>query len=415
MNDFYVWASLLVIVAGGFALAPWLRKTGKSLQNSLTNKNLIKQRLAELETEQQQALLTEEDKLQAQKELKLALLDEVQSQDPQQSSGRLPLLLGILICVGVGGATYFHASELDKVQHWQEVRQNTSTLGQRIIAADASLTFDDMRDFALGLRTRLIDEPNDPIGWMLLGRVSGALNRADSAIEAFERSIELEPNNVGTLTSYAQALLMVGQEAQLQTAERALSRVLSIEPDNVSALGMLAVVTSELGKFNASLTHWTRLQGFIGESDPNYAAVTEKIAQMRAALNQQEPATEAEPAGKTANQVEVTVSLSESLKDKLPSSGVIFVFAQGLSGSKMPAAVVKLPLADFPITVSLSDDNAMVQGYNLSQLTQARIVVRISADENVALATGELQGEQLIDFTLQSNPEVAITINKEEP
>jgi tetratricopeptide (TPR) repeat protein len=277
------------------------------------------------------------------------------------------------------------------------------------------LTFDDMRDFALGLRTRLIDEPNDPIGWMLLGRVSGALNRADSAIEAFERSIELDPNNVGTLTSYAQALLMVGQEAQLQTAERALSRVLSIEPDNVSALGMLAVVTSELGKFNESLTHWTRLQGFIGESDPNYAAVTEKIAKMRAALNQQEPATEAEPAGKTANKVEVTVSLSESLKDKLPSSGVIFVFAQGLSGSKMPAAVVKLPLADFPITVSLSDDNAMVQGYNLSQLTQARIVARISADENVALATGELQGEQLVDFTSQINPEVAITINKEEP
>jgi hypothetical protein len=42
-------------------------------------------------------------------------------------------------------------------------------------------------------------------------------------------------------------------------------------------------------------------------------------------------------------------------------------------------------------------------------------VARISADENVALATGELQGEQLVDFTSQINPEVAITINKEEP
>ena len=70
------------------------------------------------------------------------------------------------------------------------------------------------------------------------------------------------------------------------------------------------------------------------------------------------------------------------------------MFAQdALSENRMPAAVVKMPLPSFPVTVTLTGDNAMIPGYSLAQLQRARLTARISVDEDVAPAPGELQGQ----------------------
>ena len=75
MSEFLIGASVLLL--GGVLLVclPWLRRSKKAQQDVLTNTRLIKQRLAELTVEQSQGLLSETDRLQAEQELKLALLD----------------------------------------------------------------------------------------------------------------------------------------------------------------------------------------------------------------------------------------------------------------------------------------------------------------------------------------------------
>ncbi|MCF2948460.1 c-type cytochrome biogenesis protein CcmI [Paraglaciecola aquimarina] len=423
MNEFYIGAGLLVAFGILIAVFPWLRSQQKSQSeqtHNLTNTSLIRQRMMELNEEQQQGLLTQSDKQQAENELKLALLDEVKDKEQHQTGGQLVLALGLLCALIVGGATYYYASQLNKVEHWLVVQGKTSELGQRILQGDENLTLEDMQDFALGLRSRLLEKPEDPIGWMLLGRVSGALNRIDTSIEAFERSVKYDTNNIGTLTSYAQALLMTGEEQNMLHSRKILQHILSLEKDNTSAMGMLAVVAAELGDKALALENWKKLREYVDREDPNYLAINQRIEQLSIELQSTASGRDNlvadvnETSTNQQKQLEVTVDISDELKAKLPSSGFLFVFAQAASGSnRMPAAVVKMPLGDFPLVIELSDKNAMMGSYTLSQLNSAKLVARVSVDGNVAQAAGELQGDKIVNLSASELNRESILISRE--
>ena len=431
MSLFYLGMALCAAIFLVFVLFPWFRKNADDSVSTLSNKSLIKQRLKELQVEQQQGLLSETDRLQSENELKIALLDEVKTSDVKQSGVALAISMGAVLSLSIGIGVYLYSNQIKSVQEWQLAQQQTSELGQRMLNGDENLDLNDLQTFALGLRTKLVDTPEDATGWMLLGRVSGALNRVDSAVQAFEKSLKFDPNNVGTLSSYAQALLMTGQEEQALQAKQALLRILYLEPDNTNAMGVLAIAASELGDKQLALENWQRLVAFIPQADPNYIAVNQRILQLQVELeqgsqqvvqNQDSQSNEEsnEELNKESNEelnstrVSITININDDLQKKLPEEGFLFVFAQESTGAvRMPAAVVKIPLGDFPVVVELSDKNAMMANYTLSQLQQAKLVARVSIDENVAQATGEFQGEWIATLRANQLTQETITIDKE--
>jgi cytochrome c-type biogenesis protein CcmI len=421
VSNFYLAAGVFIIVALLFVFYPWLRKKGITAETTLSNKSLIKQRLNELVTEQQQGLLSDTDRLQSENELKLALLDEVKTSHENTDNVTVVVLVGAVISLSVGIAVYWYANQIQQISNWQSAQQQTSELGQKILQGDKTLQLQDLQTFALGLRTKLVDTPEDATGWMLLGRVSGALNRLDSAIQAFEKSLQFEPNNIGTLSSYAQSLLMTGQEEQVLHAKRVLLRILSLEPDNTNAMGVLAVVASELNDPLLALKNWQQLLGFIPKNDANYPVISQRIIKLQAQLGQLANSnTDSTPSSvvsssekNTATRVSITVKIGEDLQDKLPKNGFLFVFAQESSGKvRMPAAVVKMPLGDFPVVIELSDKNAMMPNYTLSQLDKAKLVARISIDENVVQSPGDMQGEWMATLSQGTLTEEIITIDR---
>jgi len=416
---FYLGAVLSIVIFLMFILFPWFTKRPDDAVSTLTNKSLIKQRLIELHTEQQQGLLSDTDRLQSENELKLALLDETKTSQNNEASVGIALTIGVLVSVSVGIGVYLYSNQIQRVDEWLMAQQQTSELGQRMIRGDESLNLKDLQTFALGLRTKLVDTPEDATGWMLLGRVSGAMNRVDSAIQAFEKSLEYDPNNIGTLSSYAQALLMTGQEQQVLQAKYVLLQILNVEPDNTNAMGVLAIAASELGDQALALENWQRLVAFIPQSDPNYMAVSQRILSLQTELGQgsqqvaqDPPNAPVESVGST--RVLVTINISDTLQPKLPENGFLFVFAQESTGQmKMPAAVVKMPLSEFPMIVELSNDNAMTPNYTLSQLQQAKLVARVSIDGNGTQSAGDFQGELIATLSANEMTQESITIDKE--
>jgi tetratricopeptide (TPR) repeat protein len=324
-----------------------------------------------------------------------------------------------LVSVSIGIGVYIYSNQIQRIDQWQIAQQQTSEVGQRMLKGDESLNLQDLQMFALGLRTKLVDTPEDATGWMLLGRVSGALNRVDSAIQAFEKSLQFEPNSVVTLSSYAQALLITGKKEQVLQAKQVLYHILNLEPDNTNAMGVLAIVASELGDKSLALENWQRLVTFIPQTDPNFLTVNQRILQLKAELSQASQVLVQDPSALSANEtgskrVSVTVNISDNLQAKLPKNGFLFVFAQESTGQvRMPAAVVKMPLGEFPIIVELSNDNAMMPNYNLTQLKQAKLVARISLDENVAQSVGEFQGEGIAILSENQMTQETITIDRE--
>jgi cytochrome c-type biogenesis protein CcmI len=426
---FYLGAVISVVIFLLFIIFPWVRKANDDsvsrLTNNddsvsrLTNKGLIKQRLIELHTEQQQGLLSDSDRLQSENELKLALLDETTTSQSNEATVGIALTIGALISLSVGIGVYLYSNQIQPVDEWLMAQQQTSELGQRMIRGDENLSLKDLQTFALGLRTKLVDTPEDATGWMLLGRVSGAMNRVGSAIQAFEMSLKFDPNNVRTLSSYAQALLMTGQEQQVLQAKQALLQILDLEPNNTNAMGVLAIAASELGDKLLALENWQRLVAFIPDTDPNFAAVNQRILQLQSELDQDnqqlaqnQPNLTSENLSST--RVSVTINISDELQAKLPENGFLFVFAQESSGQmKMPAAVVKMPLGEFPVMVELSNNNAMTPNYTLSQLQQAKLVARVSVDGNGTQSAGDFQGDLIATLIANEMTQVAITIDKE--
>lgn len=419
MSFFYLGAALFVVIGLLFIAFPWLRKNTDDSVSTLTNKSLIKQRLNELQSEQQQGLLSDTDRLQSENELKLALLDEIKTTQSNGSNVSVAILLGALVSLSVGIGVYLYVNQIQRIDQWQIAQQQTSELGQRMIKGDESLNLQDLQNFALGLRTKLVETPEDATGWMLLGRVSGAINRIDSAIQAFEKSLKYDPNNIGTLSSYAQALLMTGQEQQVLQAKNVLLHILKLEPDNTNAMGVLAIAASELGDKPLALENWQRLIAFIPETDPNYLAVNQRITQLKDEIAQTSQPVAQSPAKSSAEnqgskRVSVTVNISADLQSKLPENGFLFVFAQESTGKmRMPAAVVKMPLGEFPMIVELSNDNAMTPNYTLSQLQQAKLVARVSIDGNGTQSAGDFQGELIAILKANETTQETITIDRE--
>src|SRR5690554_4027843 len=84
-------------------------------------------------------------------------------------------------------------------------------LGKKVlINENAQTTREELETFALGLRQRLAREPGDAVAWLVYARAMTGLGQLEQAIDAYEKSLSIEPNRIGSLLSYAQLLLQTG-------------------------------------------------------------------------------------------------------------------------------------------------------------------------------------------------------------
>ncbi|MEP4890052.1 MAG: c-type cytochrome biogenesis protein CcmI [Aliiglaciecola sp.] len=414
MTSYWLGFAMLSAIAVGILVVPWLLKRNRHNQDVLTNTQIIKQRMQELSREVDEGLISSDDKDIAIKELKLALVDETVASTEQQQAASWPLFLGISVSVVLCAILYYKSNEVADLQHWEGVKQQSSELAKRIvIEGDSSVTLDELNDFSLAMRSKLVGAPDDYIGWLLLGRLHASLNRLESALQAFEKAYLLAPEHSGVLSSYTQTLVMTGEENYIRKAQRLLKSMVQSNPQDMNAIGMLAVASTQLGDTQQALSSWQQLKLILPADDAMIAEVDKRIEQLSpgAVAPQVDEPIEVTDADTS---VLITVSISDELAAKIPKDAFIFVFAQDAKGSvRMPAAVVKNRLSDLPLQVKLSDENAMLPSFKLSQLESARLVARISLDENVAQAKGELQGE--VTVTLQAGNQItqSIVIDKE--
>ena len=173
---------------------------------------------------------------------------------------------------------------------------------------------------------------------------------------------------------------------------------------------MMAVASAQLGDLSETERAFSRVRDLLPADNPLRQDLQSRIAQMKGTGEDGAAVGEG-----NATEVELTISLGDNVSSQaLPSQGYLVVFAQSAtSENRMPAAVVKLPLSGFPVTVTLSDSDAMVAGYSLGTLPEARLIARISADEDVTAEAGDWQGSIQISLRQGQSVQHTLTIDKE--
>lgn len=398
-------AVLFVLIA-----LPWFRKNGEQENVSSANVSVVKQRLVELEREVSEGLLTEQDMRQASDEIKVALVDEAQPDASDTKSGALVLFCGALVALVVGGWAYSQANNLNRLQATQEAIDALPGLSTKLAQGNGeNFTPKDFQQLTLAIRKRLQMEPEDGQGWMYLGRIWMALDQQDQAFAAYEKAIHYAPGDSNVRTNYARALMASDDKGRLQSARQLLSALLKDEPDNSNLVLMLAVVAGRLGDEAVLAANLSKLDGLLPADNPLMVQLQSRLMQLRGQTVE---------SGTTAQQqntgFNIEISISEELTAKLPENGFLFVFAQDAkTGNRMPAAVIRMPLVSLPATVTLTQENAMTPNYSLAQLSEVKLLARISSDQEAPAVAGDLEGVINSEVVQGNILDTAIVINKE--
>ena len=139
------------------------------------------------------------------------------------------------------------------------------------------------------------------------------------------------------------------------------------------------------------MRYWERLVAVLPEQDPSRAAIAGGIERARQQMGEgEQPSAATEPSAKV-HALEVSVSLSPEVQQKVQPDDAVFVFARALSGPPMPLAVKRLKVSDLPAQISLSDVDAMMPELKISRFDQVQLVARVSRAGNAT--QGEWTGQ----------------------
>jgi cytochrome c-type biogenesis protein CcmI len=427
-TEFYIVVSGLITLVLMLLAFPWLRRKNHAKADNLSNTQIVKQRLQELEREVQEGLITEHDMRVAVDELKVALVDESSFESTRTGTAGLPLLVGGLVAVVAGVVVYASVNQFSQVQRASDAIAALPELSAQLASGNGSnLGPEDVANLALAIRQRLREAPEDDTGWLYLGRLMLSLGQEVQAIEAIDKAVAIKPGNTSHQITLAQALMTTGDVNNLNRAQGVLKGLLRSTPENDNLALMMAVVSAQLG----DLENLTRYYGQVKDKLPAGNDIGQRLAMREQELQAQEglvlvqdsspkdessgtqaPANEKMTSTKTG--FNITVNVSDEARSALPKSGFLIVFAQdATSENRMPAAVVKIPLQDFPVTIALDTDNAMMPQYTLDSLSKVTLTARVSADGDVSVSPGEWEGSQVTEVAPQNVKDINVMIEKE--
>ncbi|ELD1796516.1 c-type cytochrome biogenesis protein CcmI [Vibrio fluvialis] len=406
MTLFWISTLILVAIACVFIAIPLIQKKANNdtvLRDEL-NKAFYKDRLNELQEETAEGLVDNQQDLIA--DLKQSLLDDIpadkQATQQSQVSTLAVLVPSVLLVVLLSYGMYAKFGNYDKVEHWQQVSADLPQLTRKLMAPQGQgveLTDQEMEDLTLSLRTRLYYQPEDSTGWLLLGRIAMANRDMQTAIGAMKHAYALEPQDGDIQLGYAQALMLSDDEMDQTQARSILQRLAKRDYVDLRVYSLLAFDAFERSDYPSAIEYWGLMQKMIGPNDSRYEMLTRSIDSAKRKMG------EGVVEGKS---VSVTISLADNVV--LPQNAVLIVSVHSADGAPMPIAAARYPLSNFPRTVVLDDNNSMMQGRKLSDLSTLMVRVRIDTDGNVSTKDGDWFGESQ---PVNLGEQVEVVINKQ--
>lgn len=242
------------------------------------------------------------------------------------------------------------------------------------------------------LQDRLKQQPENPEGWYLLANTFMSMQNFAGAAEGYANALKYLPKEApqyaGVNGQYAQALFFASNGKMNDQIRSQIAKTLTIEPFEVTALGLLGIEAYESGNYREAMAFWQKgLRNATGEQADSLKSG------VRSAREKLIAAGEAVPDLPELADVklELSVSLSPELVSRVTPEMTVFIFARPVGG-RMPLAAKRLTVADLPVSLTLDDSLSMSPDALLSSADQVEIVARVSASGQPRPAPGDLSG-----------------------
>ncbi|GGY33335.1 cytochrome c-type biogenesis protein CycH [Bacterioplanes sanyensis] len=377
---------LLAIPLAMFLLKPvWFRPSTEQVSQSEENLRLYQERTQELADSD----LPEDEKNTLQLELDREFLASADGAGLAFKTGskreRIPLAIALIVLT--------LASTVWLYQKWGASNELRAT--ELLMMSGQSQLSELERQELMQRLARATEREPDNVEWAYLrGRILSAEQKYAEAADAFAGMLEQLPaeaqaDRAEALTMLAQARFFAAEQKADPEVYALLQEALTLVPDHRQALGMAGILAFELEQYGDAIEHWRGLWKRL-PAGPEASQLEQGIR--RAAEHLREQGGEVSLVWLERAELKVLVSLAPEAKAQAQPDDTVFVLARAFNGPPMPLAVQKLTVADLPQVITLSDDQAMAPGMNLSQFKQVTVVARISRSGQPVAQPGDWQG-----------------------
>jgi cytochrome c-type biogenesis protein CcmH len=270
-----------------------------------------------------------------------------------------------------------------------------------------------MSQAVMGLEERLLSEPDDLQGWLLLGRAYTQLRQFPDAQRAYRAALELDQNSDAKL-GLAETEILMDRTTLAGDAGDLVEEVLAAEPDNPKALFYGGMVARERNDLDAFRQRWERLLDMSPPEDIRKLIVDQLVrlgSDVPSVADTGGDATVPSAPDQGAG-IDVRVSVADELAQNIEPGATVFLVAREPNRPGPPIAAVRENAAALPLLIRITDADAMLPGQSLSALKQIQLVARIANGGDPIAQPGDIFGDTVLPMDAAQTETVTIVINQ---
>jgi cytochrome c-type biogenesis protein CcmH len=277
-----------------------------------------------------------------------------------------------------------------------------------------------------GLEERVRKNPGDGEAWATLGEAHKIRGDMTASIKAYEKAVELMPQNAAVLTEYAESLALAhggdfsGRPTQL------VERAYALDPSDLKTTLILGVARYRAGNLQEALGLLKKVLAAVPAQSEDAQQIGHMIARIEGELGGAPAPARAPAAGapfaqaptppalapkapgpaaaapaaapqasagatKSAGAATITgtITIDEATRKQLPAGAVLFVLARAPEGPRIPFAALRLPAGQWPVRFELGDAHAMDPSRLLSSAEKVVVEARVSATGEAIRKSGD--------------------------
>ena len=294
------------------------------------------------------------------------------SSERRQAKGLLPVLIILVPCFCFAVYSSIGASADQRI---------LQLIQQASVSSDITKAAELQTELYTAVEKRAQQRPDNIYYWILLAKRAIQQNDLAGAKYNYAQAIKLSPDDGYLLGQYAEILFMLANSQFTDEVLIALDKAFAIDSSNPTVLGLKGIQSFESQQWQLAITYWQEAQRQMDQNSATANALKAGIARAQKRLGIQPDQAVVSP------QVEIAVSIDQSIAFNPEQS--VFVALVATSGAPMPLAARKLRAGDLPITITLSNADAVMAGYNLSSASEVKAVARLSQSGSATPQTGD--------------------------
>ncbi len=110
------------------------------------------------------------------------------------------------------------------------------------------------------LADKMVKDPNNGEGWLLLARTYGELRQPREASNAYAKAAALLPPDAGSLAEWADARVQANDRKWDDESREIVKRALSADPKHLKALALAGSEAFDRADYKQAVNYWKRMQ-----------------------------------------------------------------------------------------------------------------------------------------------------------